>query len=187
LPEARHDQRAYDWRKKYAGMEAQVLEAENRRLKQMCADLALEKVLIDKNIPLIRKSWGSYKWRWRKLEVDLLVDAVVGVDLTGEGVIPGEGAWHEKFLAMKLLIAQVSGANTTIEMIVNTYSGGHSAAVMTEDKGLGQDFMERVDSAAVYPNASTRFTDDGPWALGQKWPSVRKSFTTGTRWASSSW
>ena len=50
--------------------------------------------------------------------------------------------------------------------MINKYSGGHSAAIITEDKELAKKFMQQVDSAAVYHNASTRFTDGGQMGVG---------------------
>ena len=49
---------------------------------------------------------------------------------------------------------------------INTYSGGHSSAIMTTDKEAATIFMENIDTAAVYHNASTRFTDGGQMGVG---------------------
>jgi len=66
---------------------------------------------------------------------------------------------------MKIMLAEVNNEDSAIDMI-NTYSGGHSAAIITEDKELAEKFMQQVDSAAVYHNASTRFTDGGQMGVG---------------------
>jgi len=49
---------------------------------------------------------------------------------------------------------------------INTYGGGHSAVIVTQDEDKANEFMQSVDSAAVYHNASTRFTDGGQFGLG---------------------
>ena len=49
---------------------------------------------------------------------------------------------------------------------INKYSGGHSATILTENQEAASHFMENVDSAAVYHNASTRFTDGFQFGLG---------------------
>ena len=49
---------------------------------------------------------------------------------------------------------------------INKYGGGHSAVIITKNNETAQIFMESVDSAAVYQNASTRFTDGGQFGLG---------------------
>ena len=59
----------------------------------------------------------------------------------------------------------VNEVATAIEMI-NTYSGGHSATIVSSDKESARQFQEEVDCAAVYHNASTRFTDGGQFGFG---------------------
>ncbi|WP_047551066.1 glutamate-5-semialdehyde dehydrogenase [Psychroserpens sp. Hel_I_66] len=126
---------------------------------------ALDKVLIDKNLPNLAIKLRELHSILSKLKVEIVVDEKVSETLSEEKIIDNEAIWYEEFLAMKLLIAQVDGADEAIEM-VNTYSGGHSASIITEDKELAKKFMERVDSAAVYHNASTRFTDGGQMGVG---------------------
>jgi glutamate-5-semialdehyde dehydrogenase len=59
----------------------------------------------------------------------------------------------------------VDGLEHAIDFI-NTYSGGHSNIILTENMGDALTFMEQIDSAAVYHNASTRFTDGGQMGVG---------------------
>ncbi|MGL5906182.1 MAG: gamma-glutamyl-phosphate reductase, partial [Shewanella sp.] len=49
---------------------------------------------------------------------------------------------------------------------IRTYSSGHSEAILTDDIHAAAHFMNQVNSAAVYVNASTRFTDGGQFGLG---------------------
>ena len=51
-------------------------------------------------------------------------------------------------------------------MKINTYSGGHSASIITNNLANAEKFLNQVDCAAVYHNASTRFTDGGQFGLG---------------------
>jgi glutamate-5-semialdehyde dehydrogenase len=126
---------------------------------------ALDKVLIDKNIPNYKNKLQELQTILTKLKVELLVDKNVGEILPDETVIPNQDTWYEEFLAMKLLIAEVASEDTAID-IINKFSGGHSASILTEDKKVAKKFMEQVDSAAVYHNASTRFTDGGQMGVG---------------------
>lgn len=126
---------------------------------------ALDKVLIDKHIPAYEKKLQELQTILTKLKVELVVDKAIGEILPTENVIRTKDIWYEEFLAMKLLIAEADGADAAINSI-NTYSGGHSASILTEDKKLAKKFMEQVDSAAVYHNASTRFTDGGQMGVG---------------------
>ena len=59
----------------------------------------------------------------------------------------------------------VSGIDEAIEHI-NRYNTGHSEAIVTNDYSNAQRFLNEVDAAAVYVNASTRFTDGGEFGLG---------------------
>ena len=49
---------------------------------------------------------------------------------------------------------------------IQTYGSGHSEAIITENYSKAQEFLNRVDSAAVYVNASTRFTDGFEFGFG---------------------
>ena len=50
--------------------------------------------------------------------------------------------------------------------MINKYSGGHSSVIVTSNEAEAKLFMENVDTAAVYHNASTRFTDGGQFGFG---------------------
>jgi glutamate-5-semialdehyde dehydrogenase len=63
------------------------------------------------------------------------------------------------------VIALVSSVDVAIDKI-NKYSGGHTAVILTESEDIAEQFMDSVDSAAVYHNASTRFTDGFQFGLG---------------------
>ncbi len=126
---------------------------------------ALDKVVINKNIPDYEGKLKDLQTILKSLDVELIVDDKVGAILTDEPQIENEKTWYEEFLAMKLLIAETENEDDAIDMI-NTYSGGHSSAILTENKALAKKFMEQVDSAAVYHNASTRFTDGGQMGVG---------------------
>ncbi|UKM66254.1 glutamate-5-semialdehyde dehydrogenase [Flavobacteriaceae bacterium GSB9] len=126
---------------------------------------ALDKVLINKNIPNYEGKVKELQQVLQNVNVDILVDENIGKILPNENKIPNEDTWYEEFLALKILLAEVDSLDQAIETI-NTYSGGHSAAILTEDKEKANLFMEQVDSAAVYHNASTRFTDGGQMGVG---------------------
>ena len=79
--------------------------------------------------------------------------------------IDDNNVYYEEFLSNQILLAQIDDLNSAISAI-NLYSGGHSAAIVSKDTCHAQVFQERVDCAAVYHNASTRFTDGGEFGLG---------------------
>ena len=126
---------------------------------------ALDKVLMDVNQPDYEQHLKDLNQMLKKHEVEVLVDDTVQKTLSDEKSIPDENTWYEEFLAMKICLGAADGLHDAIEKI-NHYSGGHSATIMTQDNYEAQEFMEQVDSAAVYRNASTRFTDGGQMGVG---------------------
>ena len=76
-----------------------------------------------------------------------------------------EADFGNEFLALILSIKVVDGLEAALEHI-DRYGTGHSDGILTEDYTHAQQFLDAVDSAAVYVNASTRFTDGGQFGLG---------------------
>ncbi len=76
-----------------------------------------------------------------------------------------EEDFYAEFLALKISIKIVGGVDEAIAH-VNKYGTHHSDAIITEDPAAGEKFLSGVDSAAVYLNASTRFTDGFEFGLG---------------------
>ena len=126
---------------------------------------ALDKVLVDKNIPNYEEKLQELNKVLNASNVEVIVDNEVKKVLTDSEVILDKKVWFEEFLALKIAIGVVDNLDEAIEMI-NHYSGGHSSVILTEDKGTAKKFMEHIDSAAVYHNASTRFTDGGQMGVG---------------------
>jgi glutamate-5-semialdehyde dehydrogenase len=73
--------------------------------------------------------------------------------------------FHTEYLAKILNIKVVENVDEAIEHI-NFYSSNHSEAIITENYTIGEKFLNSVDSACVYINASTRFTDGGEFGYG---------------------
>ncbi|WP_282018281.1 glutamate-5-semialdehyde dehydrogenase [Salegentibacter mishustinae] len=126
---------------------------------------ALDKVLIDKNLPDFEKRVKELYDMFTQNKVHIQVDDDIAKILPNEEKIPSEDTWYEEFLAMRIVLGTIDGNDAAIEKI-NKYSGGHSAVIVTTDKKEAATFMEQVDSAAVYHNASTRFTDGGQMGVG---------------------
>ena len=76
-----------------------------------------------------------------------------------------ERDWYAEYLDLILAIKVVGGVDEAIEFI-NKYGSGHSDAIVTKNKKTAQKFLDRVDSACVYHNASTRFTDGYQFGFG---------------------
>jgi glutamate-5-semialdehyde dehydrogenase len=126
---------------------------------------ALDKVLIDVDLPDYENKLIELQKMLKEHQVEILVDNEVKKILKEENTVPGEDTWHEEFLAMKIVLGAVDGMENSIDKI-NKYSGGHSAVIITKNTEEAMEFMQQVDSAAVYHNASTRFTDGGQMGVG---------------------
>jgi len=97
-----------------------------------------------------------------------------GVELRGcpqaRAIVPDmieatEDDWYEEYLDLILAVRVVGSVEDAIRHI-NTYGSMHSDAIITRDVESAREFTEGVDSAAVYVNASTRFTDGGQFGMG---------------------
>jgi len=76
-----------------------------------------------------------------------------------------EQEWHEEYLRLCMAIAVVADVDDAIAHI-NKYSTKHSDSIITADEANARKFLRGVDSAAVYWNASTRFTDGAEFGFG---------------------
>ena len=106
--------------------------------------------------------------------VNKLIDA--GVEVRGDGktrtlaaglpvAAANEQDWYEEYLRLCMAVAIVSGVDEAIAHI-NKHSTSHSDSIVTADEAHARQFLREVDSAAVYWNASTRFTDGGEFGFG---------------------
>ncbi len=126
---------------------------------------ALDKILINKNIPNFERKLAALQTILKQRSVTIFVDNEIHKVLSEEVLITENTIWHEEFLALKCCIGAVNHLEEAID-VINTYSGGHSASIMTTKDANAADFMQQVDCAAVYKNASTRFTDGGQLGVG---------------------
>ena len=76
-----------------------------------------------------------------------------------------EPEWHQEYLDLIIAVKIVKDVDEAIKHI-NKYNTGHSESIVTESYKNSQKFLQRVDAAAVYVNASTRFTDGGEFGFG---------------------
>ncbi len=111
---------------------------------------SLDKVLINKNLP-----------------EDFTINLKNELHEKGVEIIsnPTPEIWQEEFLELKILVEKVDTLSQAVSLI-NKYSGKHSATIVTKDSEEATTFLETVDCAAVYHNASTRFTDGFQFGLG---------------------
>jgi glutamate-5-semialdehyde dehydrogenase len=96
--------------------------------------------------------------------VELRGDARVGA-IDPSVVRATESDWGEEFLALILAVRVVDSVEEAINH-VNEYGSGHSEAIITNDVASARAFQLGIDSACIYVNASTRFTDGGEFGMG---------------------
>lgn len=126
---------------------------------------ALDKILIDSNHPQLEEIAGKIETALAKHDIQILASNELSEILDTKDTISDESVWREEFLAKKAAMGTVDGLEHAIDFI-NTFSGGHSNIILTESTEDASTFMEQIDSAAVYHNASTRFTDGGQMGVG---------------------
>lgn len=85
--------------------------------------------------------------------------------LVPEASVAGDEDWRREYLDLILAVKVVQGIDEAVEHI-NRYGSKHSEAIVTGDYMRARRFLDEVDAAAVYVNASTRFTDGEQFGMG---------------------
>lgn len=141
---------------------------ENAKTSRPSVCNAAEVLLVDRNIakdflPLVKERLCDKRKENGLVPVELVLckEAQNYID----GTQADENSFDTEFLDYKMAVGIVDGVNEAISHIA-LHSTGHSEAIITEDKNAAKVFTSLVDSAAVYVNVSTRFTDGGEFGLG---------------------
>lgn len=122
-------------------------------------------MLIDENLPNIQDKIVQLVSALKSRGIEVLGNSSV-YGLNSEIIETNdEKVLYEEFLAPKIFLSLVPDITEAIRLI-NAYSGKHSATIVTNEFPQATRFMQEVDCAAVYHNASTRFTDGGEFGLG---------------------
>jgi len=131
---------------------------------------AIETILIDRAVaarfvaPLL-EALASHGVKFHVDEVVFDLAADLG-DVIADSVFrAAEDDWATEYLALEVAIKCVEGIDEAIAHI-NQYGTHHSDSILSQDIVAVSRFLDEVDSAAVYANASTRFTDGGEFGLG---------------------
>ena len=163
IPVIRHDQGiCHTYVDEFADMNMAVSISYNAKVQRPGVCNAMETLLVhesiaDKFLPEMKSEFDK-----------------AGVELRGcpktRTILPGikeaiEEDWRTEYLDLILSIKVVKNIDEAIEHI-NTYGSQHSDAIVTENYNRGMQFINEVDSATCYINASTRFTDGNELGLG---------------------
>ncbi|MBE6591581.1 MAG: glutamate-5-semialdehyde dehydrogenase [Ruminococcaceae bacterium] len=148
------------------GMALDIIDNAKCQRPSVCN--AAEVLLVHRDIlkelmPLVKKRICSDREAKGLCPVKLLGDDEVRRVISCEAA--GEGDFDTEFLDYILAVKAVSGVAEAVEHIAE-HSTGHSEAILSRDEAAINAFVGGIDSAAVYVNASTRFTDGGEFGLG---------------------
>ncbi|MDO5847317.1 MAG: glutamate-5-semialdehyde dehydrogenase [Methanocorpusculum sp.] len=142
-----------------ADIEKALSIIENAKTSRPSVCNAMEVCLVNKDIaPVFLPELAK-----RLAKVELRLDAAAQKIISGTPASPSD--FDTEFLDFILAVAVVDGVEEAVSHIA-AHSTHHSEAIVTENKAAADLFASAVDSAAVYVNASTRFTDGGEFGLG---------------------
>ena len=137
---------------------------ENAKTSRPSVCNAMEVLLVDRAIasdflPLVKERLVDDRERSVELRLDEDAQAIIS------GTAAQEQDFDTEFLDYILAVKVVDGVKEAVDHI-EAHSTHHSDAIVTENPETAAYFIKQVDSAAVYVNASTRFTDGGQFGLG---------------------
>ncbi len=134
----------------------------NAKTNRVSVCNAAESLLIHKDIA--KEALPKIKAKLDEKSVELLGDEEA-VNIADGIEKATERDWGTEYLDYKMSVKIVNSLDEAVEHIYK-YSTGHSECIVTENKEAAEEFLNKVDSAAVYVNASTRFTDGGEFGFG---------------------
>ena len=140
-----------------------VFNAKTQRISvcNACESLLVHEDVVAEFMPMLQNALVEKN-------VELRVDEVcrAHLDETLGVVVPAtEEDWAKEYLDYILSIKSVSGVEEAI-IHINTYNTAHSESILTENEKTAEQFLNEVDSACVYWNVSTRFSDGNEFGLG---------------------
>ena len=152
---------------KSADLNKAVAIAYNAKVQRPTVCNALDTLLVHaaiapKYLPLIAKEWAK---TGVEMHCDKRTLSILGLVPSLKLVPAKADDWGKEFLALIAAIKIVDSLNEALEHI-ERYGSGHSEAIVAEDKATAARFLNEVDAACVYANASTRFTDGSQFGLG---------------------
>lgn len=138
----------------------------NAKVRRPTICNALDTLLVHREIALL---WlPKLASAWAKARVEIHADPEAARLLQTAGVRVSTASredWGKEFLALVAAVKIVGSVDEALDHI-RQYGSGHSEAIVASDKDVAERFLNEVDAAAVYVNASTQFTDGAEFGLG---------------------
>lgn len=149
---------------KDADLDMAVRIIENAKVSRPSTCNAMETLLVHKDVvrPLMEKLVPVLKARHVEMRADTAAREAGGDDTIGAA---SEEDWRTEYNALIMSIRTVASLDEALDHI-RRYSTHHSESIITENAETAERFLQEVDSAAVYVNASTRFTDGFEFGFG---------------------
>lgn len=149
---------------KDADLDMAVRIIENAKVSRPSTCNAMETLLVHKDVvrPLMEKLVPVLKARHVEMRADTAAREAGGDDTIGAA---SEEDWRTEYNALIMSIRTVASIDEALDHI-RRYSTHHSESIITENTETAEWFLQEVDSAAVYVNASTRFTDGFEFGFG---------------------
>ena len=152
----------------YADIDKALDIVENAKMSRPSVCNAAEVCLVHEGVaaaflPRLKKRLTEDRTAAGKTPAELRLDSGAAKYISGKAA--GERDFDTEFLDYILAVKTVAGVEEAVDHI-RCHSTGHSEAIVTENERSAALFTSAVDSAAVYVNASTRFTDGGEFGLG---------------------
>ena len=150
-----------------ADIDKAVAIAFNAKVQRPTVCNALDTLLVHADIarsclPLVAAEWAK---AGVEMHCDERAMAILKSDSSLKLVAATDEDWGREFLSLVAAVKVVDSLDGALEHI-ERYGSGHSEAIVTEEYGAAMRFLNEVDAACVYANASTRFTDGGQFGLG---------------------
>ncbi len=152
---------------KSADLDKAVAIAYNAKVQRPTVCNALDSLLVHKDIakrylPLVAAEWAK---AGVTMHGDKRALSILGPNPSSKLVPATDEDWGKEFLSLTAAVKVVDSLGEALRHI-ERYGSGHSEAIVTEDYEAAMRFLNEVDAACVYVNASTRFTDGGQFGLG---------------------
>ena len=152
---------------KHADINSAVDIAYNAKVQRPTVCNALDTLLVHSDIaveylPAIARAWET---AGVEMHCDLRSMSIIGGMEIPNVIKSTEEDWGKEFLSLTAAVKRVDSLDEAIDHI-DRYGSGHSEAIVSEDYTNAMRFLDEIDAAAVYVNASTRFTDGGQFGLG---------------------
>jgi len=152
---------------KSANLDKAVAIAYNAKVQRPTVCNALDCILVHSQVaqaylPAIAKEWAKANV---EMHCDKRAIAILRLIPSLKLVPAVDEDWGKEYLSLRAAIKVVNSMDEALEHI-ERYGSGHSEAIVTEDYSAAMRFLNEVDAACVYANASTRFTDGSQFGLG---------------------